>query len=72
MVGILLTHLPPVRSELSPDNPLYYTRWGYVALLGVTLFGGLVLNGMTLFYSSLSTVLLFLPKPVPLPLACHH
>ena len=35
----------PTRLELTPDNPLYYTRYGYAALLGVTLFGGLLLNG---------------------------
>ena len=33
------------RLELTPDNPLYYTRYGYAALLGITLFGGLLLNG---------------------------
>ena len=35
----------PTRLELTPDNPLYYTRYGYAALLGITLFGGLLLNG---------------------------
>jgi len=37
-----------VRLELTPDNPLYYTRYGYAALLGITLFGGLLLNGIYL------------------------
>ena len=35
----------PTRLELNPNNPLYYTRYGYAALLGITLFGGLLLNG---------------------------
>ena len=35
----------PTRLELTPGNPLYYTRYGYAALLGITLFGGLLLNG---------------------------
>ena len=33
------------RPGLTQNDPLYYTRWGYAALLGLTLFGGLVLNG---------------------------
>ena len=37
-----------VRHLLGPDNPLYYTRYGYAGLLGITLFGGLVLNGVYL------------------------
>ena len=36
-----------IRLELTPDNPLYYTRYGYAALLGITLFGGLLLNGLS-------------------------
>ena len=40
-----LKHL--IRLELTPDNPLYYTRYGYAALLGITLFGGLLLNGLS-------------------------
>jgi len=37
-----------VRSELTPENPLYYTRFGYAALLGITLLSGLLLNGIYL------------------------
>ena len=37
-----------VRTELWPGNPLYYTRYGYAALLGVTLVAGLILNGVYL------------------------
>jgi len=33
-----------VSSILRPGDPLYYTRWGYAALLGVTLLAGLVMN----------------------------
>ena len=47
----ILSHIEDIpvymftRLELTPDNPLYYTRYGYAALLGITLFGGLLLNG---------------------------
>ena len=33
-----------VSTLLLPDNGLYYTRWGYCALLAVTLLAGLALN----------------------------
>jgi len=33
-----------VSSVLRPGDPLYYTRWGYAALLGVTLLAGVVMN----------------------------
>ena len=29
---------------LREDNALYYTRWGYCALLGVTMTAGIILN----------------------------
>ena len=29
---------------LTPENPLFYTRWGYTALLGITMLAGIVLN----------------------------
>jgi hypothetical protein len=33
-----------VSSILRPGDPLYYTRWGYAALLGITLVAGVVMN----------------------------
>jgi len=33
-----------ISSILRPTDPLYYTRWGYAALLGITLLAGLVMN----------------------------
>jgi len=33
-----------VSSILRPGDPLYYTRWGYAALLGLTLVAGVVMN----------------------------
>jgi len=33
-----------VSSILRPGDPIYYTRWGYAALLGITLLAGLVMN----------------------------
>lgn len=33
-----------VSSILRPGDPLFYTRWGYAALLGVTMLAGIVMN----------------------------
>ena len=33
-----------VSSLLTIENPLYFTRWGYFALLAVTMLFGIILN----------------------------
>ncbi|XP_023324282.1 uncharacterized protein LOC111698230 [Eurytemora carolleeae] len=37
-----------ISEDVTPAEPFYYTRWGYAALLGITLFVGLVLNSVYL------------------------
>lgn len=35
--------------QLTPADPIYYTRWGYAALLAITMSVGIILNSVYLF-----------------------
>ena len=59
-----------VSSILRPGDPLYYTRWGYAALLGLTLVAGVVMNTVYLLgYCVCPKAMLEVPHVVLVSLA---